>query len=64
MLELRYGLGGQHPRTLDEVGRRFNVTHERIRQIVWDALLRAAPVERACLKSGGAVSRGPRAMAA
>ena len=27
------GLGGEQPRTLDEVGRAFNVTRERIRQI-------------------------------
>jgi RNA polymerase primary sigma factor len=33
VLELRYGLGGQQPRTLDQVGRTFNVTRERIRQI-------------------------------
>jgi len=33
VLELRYGLRGQHPCTLDEVGRTFNVTRERIRQI-------------------------------
>ncbi len=33
VLELRYGLGGEHPRTLDEVARTFNVTRERIRQI-------------------------------
>jgi Sigma-70, region 4 len=33
VLELRYGLGGEHPRTLDEVGRTFNLTRERIRQI-------------------------------
>jgi len=33
VLELRYGLDGQHPRTLDEVGRMLNVTRERIRQI-------------------------------
>ncbi len=33
VLELRYGLGGEHPRTLDEVGRAFNVTRERVRQI-------------------------------
>ncbi len=33
VLELRFGLGGEHPRTLDEVGRTFNVTRERIRQI-------------------------------
>ena len=33
VLELRYGLGGEHPSTLDEVGRTFNVSRERIRQI-------------------------------
>jgi RNA polymerase primary sigma factor len=33
VLELRYGLGGEQPCTLDEVGRAFNVTRERIRQI-------------------------------
>jgi RNA polymerase primary sigma factor len=33
VLELRYGLGGEDPHTLDEAGRTFNVTRERIRQI-------------------------------
>ena len=33
VLELRFGLNGEAPRTLDEVGRAFNVTRERIRQI-------------------------------
>ena len=33
VLELRYGLDGEQPRTLDEVGRTFNVTRERVRQI-------------------------------
>ena len=33
VLELRYGLDGEHPQTLDEVGRAFSVTRERIRQI-------------------------------
>jgi RNA polymerase primary sigma factor len=33
ILELRYGLNGEAPCTLDEVGRAFNVTRERIRQI-------------------------------
>ena len=33
VLELRYGLGGEPPCTLDEIGRTFNVTRERIRQI-------------------------------
>lgn len=33
ILELRYGLDGKGHRTLDEVGRTFNVTTERIGQI-------------------------------
>jgi RNA polymerase primary sigma factor len=33
VLELRYGIGGQRPRTLKEVGHTFNVTRERIRQL-------------------------------
>jgi len=33
VIELRYGLGGGDPCTLDEVARMFNVTRERIRQI-------------------------------
>jgi RNA polymerase primary sigma factor len=33
VLELRYGLGGCDPQTLDEVGREFQVTRERVRQI-------------------------------
>jgi len=33
VLELRYGLDGGRPHTLDEVGVIFNVTRERIRQI-------------------------------
>jgi RNA polymerase primary sigma factor len=33
VLELRYGLKGEKPRTLEEVGDRFGVTRERIRQI-------------------------------
>ena len=38
VLELRYGLGGQHPRTRNEVGRTFNVSGERISQIENQAL--------------------------
>jgi RNA polymerase primary sigma factor len=33
VIELRFGLNGQPPRTLEEVGRAFGVTRERIRQI-------------------------------
>ena len=33
VLELRYGLSGQEPRTLEEIGELYGVTRERIRQI-------------------------------
>ena len=33
VLRLRYGLDDNHPRTLEEVGKIYNVTRERIRQI-------------------------------
>jgi RNA polymerase primary sigma factor len=38
VIEMRYGLGTEEPKTLDEVGRLFNVTRERIRQIESKAL--------------------------
>lgn len=38
VLKLRFGLEDGHPRTLEEVGREFNVTRERIRQIEAKAL--------------------------
>ena len=47
VLELRYGLDGEHPRTLDEVGRTFNVTRERIRQIESKALRKLRHPSRA-----------------
>jgi RNA polymerase primary sigma factor len=45
VLTLRFGLDGGSPRSLDEVGRAFNVTRERARQIQAEALekLRAGP---------------------
>ena len=33
IIELRFGLKGGHPRTLEEVGQEFGLTRERIRQI-------------------------------
>jgi RNA polymerase primary sigma factor len=33
VLEMRYGITGDRVRTLDEVGRAFNITRERVRQI-------------------------------
>ena len=42
VLELRFGLNGEQPRTLDEVGRLFSVTRERIRQIESQSLKKLA----------------------
>ena len=38
VIVMRFGLGDGHPRTLEEVGKSFNVTRERIRQIEAKAL--------------------------
>jgi RNA polymerase primary sigma factor len=38
VIRLRYGLGDGRPRTLEEVGKEFHVTRERIRQIEAKAL--------------------------
>ncbi|HQL02671.1 MAG TPA: sigma-70 family RNA polymerase sigma factor, partial [Synergistales bacterium] len=38
VLRLRFGLEDGHPYTLEEVGKRFGVTRERIRQIEAKAL--------------------------
>jgi len=45
VLELRFGLNGEPPRSLDEIGRAFNVSRERIRQIENQSLkkLRSLP---------------------
>jgi RNA polymerase primary sigma factor len=47
VLGLRYGLGDERPRTLDEVGRTFNVTRERIRQIESQALKKLQNIREA-----------------
>jgi RNA polymerase primary sigma factor len=47
VLELRYGLDGGHPRTLDEISLVFNVTRERIRQIENQALAKLAALAEA-----------------
>lgn len=40
VIKMRYGLGGYQPMTLEEVGKKYHVTRERIRQIEYKALLR------------------------
>jgi RNA polymerase primary sigma factor len=47
VIELRFGLHGGQPRTLDEVGRTFGVTRERIRQIEHTALKTLASLPEA-----------------
>ena len=54
IIELRFGLKGDHPRTLEEVGQEFGLTRERIRQIEVNTLAklkayRAAQCLRGCL---------------
>lgn len=43
MLRLRFGLEDGRPRTLEEVGKEFDVTRERIRQIEAKALRKLLP---------------------
>jgi len=47
LIELRFGLRGGQPRTLEEVGRTLGVTRERIRQIENTTLKRLASLPEA-----------------
>jgi RNA polymerase primary sigma factor len=47
VLELRFGLAGERPRTLEEVGVVFNVTRERVRQIETQSLKKLAALAEA-----------------
>src|SRR5919205_268547 len=42
VLELRYGLGGEEPHTLEHIGKRLGLTRERVRQIEVESLSRLA----------------------
>ena len=48
IIELRYGLDGEHPRTLEKVGQIYGVTRERIRQIEGKSI---AKLRRLCLEA-------------
>jgi RNA polymerase primary sigma factor len=47
IIQLRFGLLDGHPRTLDEVGREFHLTRERIRQIAGETLSKLRHASRA-----------------
>ena len=47
VLELRYGLGGEHPRTLTELAGMYDTTRERVRQIENQALRKLHSLEGA-----------------
>ena len=49
VLRLRFGLGTEDPMTLEEVGFRFNVTRERIRQIEAKALRKLSTATKAAV---------------
>jgi RNA polymerase primary sigma factor len=42
VLELRYGLRGEEPHTLEHIGKRLGITRERVRQIEVESLARLA----------------------
>ena len=47
VISLRFGLEDGHPHTLEEVGKQFDVTRERIRQIETKALRKLRHPSRA-----------------
>ena len=55
VLEMRFGLNGQQPHTLKEIGKRLGITRERVRQIEIESLTQLgdelkAPQERRYFK--------------
>jgi len=47
VIQLRFGMGAKHEHTLQEIGQKFNLTRERIRQIERDALRKLKNPKRA-----------------
>ena len=58
VLELRYGLGDQPQRTLQEIARTFNVTRERIRQIEIKSLRKLKTLPEAQQLRDGEIAAG------
>ena len=46
VIRLYFGLGGQHPMTLEEIGEKFDLTRERVRQIKEKAIRRMKHTSR------------------
>ncbi|HZQ45777.1 MAG TPA: RNA polymerase sigma factor RpoD, partial [Verrucomicrobiae bacterium] len=59
VLELRFGMGDGNPRTLEEVGKQFSVTRERVRQIEAKALRKMRHPTRIRLLQGFLELRPP-----
>jgi RNA polymerase primary sigma factor len=47
IIELRFGLGSDEPRTLEDIGQRVGITRERVRQIEGETLERIGKLPRA-----------------
>ena len=62
ILRMRFGLDGRSQLTLEEVGRRFNVTRERIRQLEYIALgkMRRAMVKNEAVRNADDVEQEER----
>ncbi len=54
VIEMRYGLGGFDPRTLEQCGEAFGVTRERVRQIETSTLrkIKGLPEAQALREAG------------
>ena len=46
VIRLYFGLNGEHPMTLEEIGERFDLTRERVRQIKEKAIRRLKHTSR------------------
>lgn len=52
VIEMRYGLNGEDPMTLDRIGKKFGITRERVRQIENQAIKRLRCIMRRYHKTG------------